>query len=73
MRGPPVSGFFMEARMTISESHRQMLRTMLQFEIDNYINPRIKEIQERKMARNEEVYLLTAREYLEKRVKALAE
>lgn len=59
--------------MTISESHRQMLRTMLQFEIDNYINPKIKEIQERKIARNEEAYLLTAREYLETRVKALAE
>lgn len=59
--------------MTISDTHRQLLRTMLQFEIDNYINPRIKEIHERKMIRNEEAYLLTARDYLEQRVKALAE
>lgn len=59
--------------MTISESHRQMLRTMLQFEIDNYINPRIKEIKERNIARNDEAYLLAAKQYLETRVKALAE
>lgn len=59
--------------MSISDTHRQLLRTMLQFEIDNYINPKIKEIQERKMARNDEVYLLSARQYLEARVEALKE
>lgn len=59
--------------MAIAESHRHLLRTMLQFEIDNYINPRIKEIQERRIARNDEAHLLSAKEYLEARVKALAE
>lgn len=59
--------------MTISDSHRHLLRTMLQFEIDNYIKPKIKEIHERQIARNDEAYLLTAKEYLENRVKALGE
>lgn len=58
--------------MTISESHRQMLRTMLQFEIDNYINPKLNEIKQRGIARNEEACLVAAKQYLENRVGDLA-
>lgn len=59
--------------MTISDTHRQLLRTMLQFEIDNYINPKIKEINERRIARDDEINLIGAKNYLENRIKALAE
>ena len=59
--------------MTISESHRQMLRTMLQYELDNYVKPQIMQIKERKIARDDEVCLFTAKQYLESRIEALAE
>ena len=62
-----------EKHMTISDTHRQLLRTMLQFEIDNYINPKIKEINERRIARDDEINLIGAKNYLENRIKALAE
>lgn len=59
--------------MSISESHRQMLRTMLQYELDNYVKPKIMEITERRIARDDEACLITAKQYLESRIEALTE
>lgn len=58
--------------MTISESHRQMLRTMLQYELDNYVTPKINKVDGQNLGANE-INLINAKNYLQERIKALAE
>jgi hypothetical protein len=58
----------------ISYSHAQLLKSMLEYEIRNSIEPTIMNVQSGrvKMESCDYSQLLTAKEYIEKRIKELA-
>lgn len=58
----------------ISYSHSQLLKSMLEYEIQNFIEPTILEVKNRKskMESADFAELITAKDYIEKRIKQLA-
>ena len=58
----------------ISYSHSQLLKSMLEYEIQNFIEPTILEVKNRKskMESADFAELITVKDYIEKRIKQLA-
>lgn len=58
----------------ISYSHSQLLKSMLEYEIRNFIEPTIQEINAKKVRMESADFaeLMTAKDYIEKRIKQLA-
>lgn len=58
----------------ISYSHSQLLKSMLEYEIRNYIEPAIQNVTSKKMRMESADFaeLITAKDYIEKRIKQLA-
>lgn len=56
--------------MTISDSHRQLLQSMLRYELDNHVSVQLKTRGDYKS--DEYRQLLDASEYLSKRIKELS-
>jgi hypothetical protein len=55
----------------LSESHKQLLQKMLQYEIDNYINPRVQKKDVDMVRDLEYCKLIEAKSYLQERIKSL--